>query len=64
MSKEWRMFILGVAWHAATMMFYQDWHGLEGYIEQVRARWVEIPPAVGFMLIIGTAWMAWEEAKR
>lgn len=53
------MWLAGFAAHAALTMFYQDWLGLEGYIEMVRNQWIHLHPVIPFSLMIGNLYWAW-----
>jgi hypothetical protein len=53
------MWMAGFAAHAAVMMLYQDFHGLEGYIEIVKNGWVQLHPIVGTLLLMANLYWAW-----
>lgn len=50
-------FFLGSQFYAAGWMTFQDWLGLERYLEYAVGNWIEYPPFVGivFGLIVARA---------
>ena len=38
---RWPFFLMGIIFYAALDMAHQDWLGLDGYLDAVRAGWVE-----------------------
>ena len=51
-----RQFAMGAATALGVMMMIQNWYGLDGYIQQVRDYWIELPWWVGAAI---AAWCAW-----
>jgi hypothetical protein len=47
---------MGVLWQMGFVMAFQDWMGLERYIEYVQANWWDLHWLVGATIVAGAAW--------
>lgn len=48
-----KSFLMGFFAHAFTSMFFQDWYGLEKYIQLARLHWMDIHWAWWLPLLFG-----------
>ncbi|MDP2646770.1 MAG: hypothetical protein Q8P24_17660 [Desulfobacterales bacterium] len=52
MKHEWKYFWAGVICTIGFNMSYQDFMGLEKYIDKVRSGWLNVSPLIGIVIMI------------
>lgn len=60
-------FFLGVMCALGFYMAFQDWYGLEGYVEYIRAHWTELPWWLGALIAtacyIANRWLVYKQGR-